>query len=117
MAVLGVTGFAEEGELIGNGVIAMTTPGMTAEQTPCGEVQSLQYSMFLYRLDGVLRARGGVAARGRCQRGDEPLVEPDGEYEETAKQGGGILQYFDISRLRDFDITISRYFEIPLIVL
>lgn len=62
VAVLGVTGFAEEGELVRHGVIAVASPGMAAEQTPCGKIQSLQHAMLLNRLDGVLRTGGGVSA-------------------------------------------------------
>ena len=76
-----------EMEFVGYGVVAIASPGMAAQDATHGKVEALECSMFLKGFNGVLRAGGREAARGRCQRADDTLIETDGEYEEVTEQG------------------------------
>ena len=58
---------------------------MATEDAPDGKVKTSDGAVFADGLDGVLAARGGVAARGRRQGGYEPLIETDGGNEESRK--------------------------------
>ena len=48
-----------------------------------GKVKAADGAVFSDGLDGILAASGREAARGRCQGGDEPLIETDGDNEES----------------------------------
>ena len=43
-----------EVEFVGNGVVAIASPGMTAEDATHGEIESFQRSMLLDSFHGVL---------------------------------------------------------------
>ena len=66
-------------------IIAITSPGVAAEDAADGEIETLEDAVLQNGFNGILGAGGGEAAGGRCQRGDESLIETDGEDEETAQ--------------------------------
>jgi len=71
----------------------MSTPGMAAQDAAHGQIEPLEGSVLLERLDSVLGARRREAARGRCQRADESLVEADGEDEELAEHRSSWMRW------------------------
>lgn len=75
-------------ELLGDGIVAVASPRMTAEDAAHGEVESLDGAVLLDGFNCVLRAGGCKAARRRRQGADATLVKADGEDEETAEHGG-----------------------------
>jgi hypothetical protein len=75
-------------ELLGDGIVAVATPRMTAEDAAHGEVESLDGAVLLDGFNCVLRAGGCKAARRRRQGADATLVKADGEDEKTAEHGG-----------------------------
>ena len=75
-----------------DGVEAVSSPGMATKNPAYCQIESLDDSVFLNGLNGILRAGGGETAGGRCQRGDESLVEADGKDEETAHNSFFILR-------------------------
>ena len=50
---------------------------MAAADALDAEPGAFQGAVFLDGFEGVLRAGRGEPAGGRCERGDEPLVEAD----------------------------------------
>lgn len=58
-----------------NRIVAAAAPGVAFGQTAQGEPQPLEGAVFAQRFEGVLRAGGGKAARGRRERRDTELVE------------------------------------------
>ena len=63
----------------------MSAPRMAAQDAAHSQIEPLDGSVLLQRLDSVLGARRREAAGGRRQRADESLVEADGEDEELAE--------------------------------
>ena len=72
-------------ELVGDGIVAMAAPGMTAEDAAHSEIKPFDGAVFLNGLDSILRTGGREAARGGRQRADAALVESDGQDEELTK--------------------------------
>lgn len=67
-------------------IVARTAPGMAAEYTADGQVESFERAVLFDGLDGILRAGGREAAR-RSQHGRyAPLVKVDGEQQELGEQ-------------------------------
>ena len=74
----------------------MSSPGMAAQDASDGEVEAFDGTMLLQGFDGILRTGRREAARRRCHRRDESLIETNGEDEQTGEQGSGkieILKY------------------------
>ena len=66
-------------------VIPMSSPGMTAQDAANGEPQSFERTMFLYRLNGILRTRRGVATGRRGEWRNKLLVKAYGEDEQAGE--------------------------------
>jgi hypothetical protein len=65
----------------GNGVRTAGVPRVAATEPTQRQPAAADGTMPLQRLDGIGRARGVEAAPGPEERGDEQLVEPDGQHE------------------------------------
>ena len=61
-----------------NGVIAGAAPGVAAQQTANGEVETLDGAVLQDGLTGIFTAGGGEAAGGPQEGGDGYLIETDG---------------------------------------
>ena len=87
--------FLEEGEemeLFRNGIIAITSPWVTAQNPTNSQIESFDGTVFLQRFHRILRTCGGKAARRRGHRADESLVEADGEDEELAEHKSSCMR-------------------------
>lgn len=65
----------------GNRIVTGVSPRVAAEYAAQSEPRAFDSTMFLQRLDGILRAGRGVAARRRKVRRDRTLIEPYNQYE------------------------------------
>ena len=74
------------GDELRHGIIAVASPRVTAQDATYSQVESLYRAVLLKGLHGVLAAGGREAARGRRQRRDAALVEPDGQDEQASQQ-------------------------------
>ena len=63
----------------------MSTPGMTAQDAANGEPQSFERTIFLYRLNGILRTRRGIATGGRGEWRNKLLVKAYGKDEQAGE--------------------------------
>jgi len=79
-------------EVLRDRVIAVPSPGVAAQEPADGEIETLDGSVLLDGFYGILGTGGREAAAGRFQRGDESLVEADGEDEDTAHSSFFILR-------------------------
>lgn len=68
-----------------HGVIPMPAPGMTTQDAAYGEPQTLERTVLLQRLHGILRTRGSVATCRGSERGYKLLVKADGEDEQAGE--------------------------------
>ena len=59
----------------------MSSPWMTAKDATHSEIRPFERTVLAERLDCILRASWGVAARRRSEGGDEFLIEADGKNE------------------------------------
>ena len=66
-------------ELVGNGVVAATSPRMTTKNTTTRQIKALERSVLLDGLYGIAGTRGSESARWRKQRRDTSPIEIDGE--------------------------------------
>lgn len=73
-------------KFIRNRVVTMTTPRMAPEDAAYAEIESLEGTMAEDGFHHILATRRGVAASGRGQRTDAPLVEADGEDEGATEE-------------------------------
>lgn len=73
-------------KFIRNGVVTMTAPGMASEDAAHTEVETLEGTMAEDGFHHILATRRSVAASGRGQRTDAPLVEADGEDEGATEE-------------------------------
>jgi hypothetical protein len=58
-----------------NGVMTMTAPGVTGEDTFDGEVATFEDTMLLERFYAILGAGGGIPALIAYQRRNTPLID------------------------------------------
>ena len=65
-------------EFLGNGVVARTSKGITAEDAPRGQNQPLDWSVLLDGLHSIAGASGSKAASRWCDGGNDLLVEING---------------------------------------
>ena len=66
----------------GHGVVAGASPGVAAADAAYGQPESAHGTVDAQCFEGVGAARGGEAARGRCQWRDAGAVEPHGAGEQ-----------------------------------
>lgn len=82
MLLLGISHFVSP---LRYGIIPMSAPGMTTQDAAYGEPQTLERTVLLQRLHGILRTRGSVATRRGSERGYKLLVKADGEDEQAGE--------------------------------
>lgn len=71
---------------LGYRVVPASAPRVAAQETAYGEVQPFCGAVLAQGFDGVLRAGGREAARGRGERRDKTLVEAYGGNQQRGEQ-------------------------------
>lgn len=107
-----------------HGIVAMSSPRMTAKDATHSEIHPFERTVLAERLDCILRASWGVAARRRSEGGDEFLIEADGKNEQSCHRAGNGMQYHSMTRnyvavfesLTSAVSAIVERFEVSLIV-
>ena len=78
------------------GIVSVSAPGVTPQDSVCCQDDAFYSTIFPERQNSILRACGGVSARGREKRRKEELVSPHKQYEQLAgdfEQGLDHLQH------------------------
>ena len=74
-----------------HGIVAMSAPGVTAQDASYGQIKTLDRSVLLQRFDGVLRARWGKTTRRWCERRNTLAIKAYWKYQNCGETVGNIL--------------------------